>query len=92
MSVRHPIIAVTGSAGSGLSTVQDAFAKIFLRERINAAFVHGNSFRRYTPEEVEKIFVEAAAKGRPISHFGPEANLFDRLESLFRNTRAVGQG
>lgn len=92
MSVRHPIIAVTGSAGSGTTTVQTAFAKIFLREHINPSFVHGNSFRRYTPEEVEEIFVEAAARGRPISHFGPEANLFDRLESLFREYSRCGTG
>lgn len=92
MSVRHPIIAVTGSSGSGTSTVQDAFARMFQREKINPAFVHGNSFRRYTPEQVKKIFREAALQGRPISHFGPEANLFDRLEGLFREYSRTGSG
>lgn len=92
MSIKHPIIAVTGSSGAGTSSVQDAFADIFMREGINAAFVHGNSFRRFTPKQVEKAFREAAEQGRPISHFGPEANYFDRLESLFREYARQGTG
>ncbi|MGD8559418.1 MAG: phosphoribulokinase [Gammaproteobacteria bacterium] len=92
MSIKHPIIAVTGSSGAGTSSVQDAFADIFMRESINAAFVHGNSFRRFTPAEVEKVFREAAEQGRPISHFGPEANYFDRLEGLFREYARSGTG
>ncbi len=92
MSSIHPIIAVTGSAGAGTSTVQNAFADIFRREKIHAAFVHGNSFRRFTPKEVEKVFPAAAERGKPISHFGPEANYFDRLEGLFREYARSGTG
>lgn len=92
MSTNHPIIAVTGSSGSGVSTVQKAFVEIFRRDAINAAFVHGNSFRRFTPNQVETVFTEAAEKGRPISHFGPEANYFDRLESLFKEYARSGTG
>jgi phosphoribulokinase len=72
--------------------VQNAFADIFRREKIHAAFVHGNSYRRFTPQEVEKVFREAAERGRPISHFGPEANHFDRLEGLFREYARSGTG
>ena len=92
MSARHPIIAVTGSSGSGTSTVQEAFAHIFRREQINATFVGGNSFRRFVPDEVPVVFKDAADHGTPISHFGPEANLFDRLESLFREYARTGHG
>ena len=92
MSSKHPIIAVTGSSGAGTSTVQHAFADIFRRQQINAAFIHGNSYRRYTPEQVELLFREAAEKGKPISHFGPEANYFDRLEGLFREYARSGTG
>ena len=92
MSARHPIIAVTGSSGAGTSTVQNAFADIFRREKIHAAFVHGNSYRRFTPQEVDQIFREAAESGKPISHFGPEANYFDRLEGLFREYARNGTG
>lgn len=92
MSVRHPIIAVTGSAGAGTSTVQDAFSRIFIREKVNAVVVHGNSFRRFTPDQVPIKFKEAADRGKPISHFGPEANHLDRLESLFREYSRSGTG
>ena len=92
MSAIHPIIAITGSSGAGISTAQNAFVEIFIREGINAAFVHGNSFRRFTPEQVETVFTEAAERGRPISHFGPEANYFDRLESLFKEYARSGTG
>jgi phosphoribulokinase len=92
MSVNHPIIAVTGSSGSGTTTVQRAFEKIFQREGINAFYVPGNSFRRYTRDEVPQVFEEAAEKGKPISHFGPESNLLDRLEGLFREYSRTGTG
>lgn len=92
MSAKHPIIAVTGSSGSGITTVQKVFADIFRKEAIHAAFVHGNSFRRFTAEEVTKVFKQAAEKGQPISHYGPEANLFDRLESLFKEYARSGTG
>ena len=92
MSVRHPIIAVTGSSGAGTSMVQDAFARMFLREKLKPVIVNGNSFRRYTPKQVNKLFREAAEQGKPISHFGPEANLFDRLEGLFREYSRTGSG
>ena len=92
MSARHPIIAVTGSSGAGTSTVQNAFADIFRREKIHAAFVHGNSYRRFTSQEVDQVFREAAESGKPISHFGPESNYFDRLEGLFREYARSGTG
>ena len=92
MSAKHPIIAITGSSGAGTSTTQHAFMDIFLRESINAAFIHGNSFRRFTPDQVGKVFHDAAKEGRPISHFGPEANYFDRLESLFKEYARSGTG
>ena len=92
MSATHPIIAITGSSGSGTSTVKTAFEHIFIREQIHATFVAGNSYRRFTAEEVPVMFKEAADKGKPISHFGPEANLFDRLEGLFREYARTGSG
>ena len=92
MSKKHPIIAVTGSSGAGTSTVQEAFADIFRREKIQAAYVHGNSFRRFTPTQVSHVFKDSAEKGHPISHFGPETNYFDRLEVLFREYARCGTG
>jgi phosphoribulokinase len=92
MSVRHPIIAVTGSTGAGRTTVRRAFQDIFLREGISAVFVEGNGFRRYDREAMRDKVREASAAGRPISHFGPRANLFDRLEGLFREYSRTATG
>ena len=33
MSVKHPIIAVTGSSGAGTTSVMRTFAQIFRRDR-----------------------------------------------------------
>jgi phosphoribulokinase len=93
MSRAHPVIAITGSSGAGTSTVTDTFAQIFAREGISAAVVHGDSFHRYDREGMKRAHLEAAAAGRPeLSHFGPEANLFDDLEALFRRYGEDGSG
>jgi phosphoribulokinase len=93
MSVKHPIIAVTGSSGAGTTTVQNAFAHIFRRENVNAAFVEGDSFHRHDRAEMKKAIAESERGGsRPISHFGAEANLFEELESLFRQYGETGSG
>jgi phosphoribulokinase len=93
MSVKHPIIAVTGSSGAGTTTVQNAFAYIFRRENVNAAFVEGDSFHRYDRAEMKNAIARSERSGRrPMSHFGPEANLFEQLESLFRQYGETGTG
>jgi len=92
MSAAHPIIAITGSSGAGTSTIRDAFAEIFLREKIRAAFVSGDSFLRYDRKEMAEAIKAANKKNRPISHFGPDVNRFDLLEKLFKIYSETGQG
>lgn len=92
MSHRHPIVAVTGSSGAGTTTVRHAFRDIFRRENITAVFVQGDSFRRFDRHEMKRAVDESIAAGRPISHFGPEANLFDKMEELFRTYAETGTG
>jgi phosphoribulokinase len=93
MSVRHPIIAITGSSGAGTTTVTTTFEQIFRREGVNAAIVEGDSFHRYDRLEMRALIAEANARGRSdVSHFGPEANLFAELEALFRSYGADGTG
>ncbi|MCB1887665.1 MAG: phosphoribulokinase [Rhodocyclaceae bacterium] len=85
MSMKHPIIAVTGSSGAGTTTVKHTFEAIFHRENVNAAIVEGDSFHRYTRDDMKRLIEAAESEGkRGISHFGPEANLFEDLEGLFR--------
>ncbi|MCG8325394.1 MAG: phosphoribulokinase, partial [Thiotrichales bacterium] len=47
MSVKHPIVAVTGSSGSGTTNVKTAFEAIFRHEAIKAAMIEGDCFHRY---------------------------------------------
>ena len=93
MSRKHPIIAVTGSSGAGTSVVTQTFRHIFRREEINAVTVEGDSFHRYDREEMKREIAKAEKNGqRAISHFGPEANLFQELETLFRQYSDNGTG
>ena len=92
MSKQHPIVAVTGSAGAGTTTVRHAFGDIFRHQGISAQFVKGDSFHRYGPAEMEQRIAESSQRGHPISFFGPEANHFDKLENLFQQYAANGNG
>ncbi len=93
MSIKHPIISVTGSSGAGTTSVRHTFEHIFHRENIKAAFVQGDAFHRYGRAEMEAAMAAAAKKGNPnYSHFGPDANLFEDLETLFKTYAATGSG
>lgn len=93
MSAKHPIIAVTGSSGAGTTSVMRTFEQIFRREGVRAAFVEGDSFHRYDRAEMKQKMAEALARGdQHFSHFGPDANLFDELEALFRTYAETGCG
>jgi phosphoribulokinase len=93
MSVKHPVIAVTGSSGAGTTTVMKAFAHIFRREGLNAQVIEGDSFHRYDRAQMRER-VQAADRGNaePISHFGPEANLLSELATTFEEYGAAGGG
>ncbi len=93
MSAKHPIIAITGSSGAGTTTVTTTFQQIFRREGVNAVIVEGDAFHRYDRQEMRAKMAEAQKKGRMhFSHFGPEANLFEELETLFRAYAESGSG
>ncbi len=93
MSARHPIIGVTGSSGAGTTSVMRTFEQIFRRERVNAAFVEGDSFHRYDRAAMKQKMAEALERGdHRFSHFGAEANLFAELEALFRSYGESGRG
>jgi phosphoribulokinase len=93
MSQRHPIIAVTGSSGAGTTSVMRTFERIFRRENVTAAFLEGDSFHRFDRAEMKQKMAEAVERGDTrFSHFGPEANLFEELEDLFRGYGETGHG
>ncbi len=92
MSEKYPIIAVTGSSGAGTSTVKTAMEHIFRREQINPVIVEGDSFHRYNRVDMKEAIKKSEEQGRYLSHFGADANLFDKLEELFRNYSESGGG
>jgi phosphoribulokinase len=93
MTIKHPIIAVTGSSGAGTTSVTRTFNWIFKREGINAAIVEGDAFHRYNRVEMRALLAEAARDGNEhLSHFGPSTNLFPELETLFRTYGESGRG
>jgi phosphoribulokinase len=93
MSVRHPIIAVTGSSGAGTTTVRDTFSHIFTREQIAATYIEGDAFHRHDRVAMRKAMTDAAANGNAhFSHFSPEANLLEELEAVFEEYARTGSG
>jgi len=93
MSAKHPVIVVTGSSGAGTTTVKNAFEHMFHREGINAAVIEGDAFHRYDRLTMKEKVAEAAEKGvMDLSHFGPDANIFDKLEALFKSYGESGTG
>ena len=92
MSKKHPIVAVTGSSGAGTSGVKTAFEFIFRDEGVIPAFIEGDSFHRYNRREMDAAVKKAQEQNSYITHFGPEGNLFDELESLFKGYAESGSG
>ena len=92
MSELHPIVAATGSSGSGTSSVKTAFEHIFRREGINPAIVEGDSFHRFDRATMEAEVERAEARGQSLTHFGPAGNLLGELETLFRTYAENGAG
>ncbi len=90
MSRRHPIIAVTGASGAGTTHTGQIFSRLFASEELTAAMVSGDSFHRYTREQMARL----AAKGQfgERNHFAPAANHVDKLEALFYDYGHTGSG
>ena len=92
MSELHPIVAVTGSSGAGTSSAKTAFERIFQRAGINPAVIEGDSFHRHDRKQMEWEAEKAALQGKTLTHFGPDGNLLDELETLFRAYGEHGSG
>ncbi len=92
MSKQHPVVAITGSSGAGTTTVKKAFEHIFLRENIKPLIIEGDSFHKYDRAEMKKNVKREDKKGNKFfSHFGPNANLFDKIAETFKAYGETGQ-
>lgn len=92
MSKKHPVIAITGSSGAGTSTVKTAFEHLFWRLKIKASIIEGDSYHSYDRKRMAKLLKEGDGDRRALSHFGPRANLFDKLEETFKAYSETGNG
>lgn len=93
MSNKFPVIAITGSSGAGTSTVKETFEKIFKRENVTAAFIEGDAFHKYDRAGMKQKVAEEEEKGNQnFSHFSPEANELEILESVFEEYGRKGKG
>jgi len=92
MSSRNPIIAVTGSSGAGTSTTTASFEHIFRTLGINAVNVEGDSFHRFSRQEMDMEKRKAQESRTNISYFGNLANDFNALEQLFCDYGGTGRG
>jgi phosphoribulokinase len=91
MSQKHPVIVVTGSSGAGTTTAKRAFENIFRRENIRAAVIEGDSLHSLDRMAFRAAAAEAAKTGHnTFSHFGPEANHFDKIEEMFKQYGSTG--
>ncbi|WP_313349398.1 phosphoribulokinase [Paracoccus sp. (in: a-proteobacteria)] len=93
MSKKHPIISVTGSSGSGTTTIKNTFDQIFRREKITAVSIEGDAFHRYDRAAM-KAELERRTQGgdHTFSHFSIEANKLGKLEQVFRQYGETGTG
>ncbi len=92
MSRKHPVVVVTGSSGAGTSTVRKALESIFHRQKIRPVVIEGDSFHRYDRAAMQQKMEAASRAGIGFSHFGADANQFERLEQLFRSYGESGGG
>jgi phosphoribulokinase len=93
VSVKHPIVAITGSSGAGTTTVMKSFQHIFRREQIKAQILEGDSMHRYNRLEMREAMKQQQAAGNTaFSHFSPEANILAELADIFQKFGETGTG
>ncbi len=92
MSCQHPIVAVTGSSGSGSPVVTTVITQVLQRLGSRFAIIDGDGFHRYGRREFIDVLKREMAQGKYLSHFSPETNHLDKLESLFKEFSKSGRG
>jgi phosphoribulokinase len=93
MSMKHPIISVTGSSGAGTSTVKNTFDQIFRREGVKSVSIEGDAFHRFNRAEMKaELEKRLAENDHSFSHFSYDANELDELEKVFSTFGETGAG
>lgn len=93
MSVKHPIVAITGSSGAGTTTVMKSFQHIFRREHIKAQVLEGDSMHRLNRVDMRaQMKAMQEDSNQSFSHFSPDANLLGELAHTFEQFGQSGTG
>ncbi|MGH8444273.1 MAG: phosphoribulokinase [Solimonas sp.] len=92
MSVKHPIVGITGASGAGTSTAVKAFTRLFGELNVEGALVEGDAFHAYDRQQLRRTLERARIRGENFSLFSPGANLLERLEGLLREYGERGTG
>lgn len=90
MSEKFPIIAITGSSGSGTHKVCGVFSHIAWRQKINPLVISGSGFHRYNRDEMNQM--AASDNDKPLTHFSPAGNDLESLERLLKSFSNNGTG
>ena len=88
MSAKNPIIAITGSSGAGTTTTTSAIKHIFRSLNIQAAFIEGDSFHRYTRPEMDKKIREAQQENKHMINVVIHAT-HNRIHNSFTRMAAI---
>ena len=72
MSIRHPIIGVTGSSGAGTSTALRVFERLFAEMQLKPAIVEGDAFHAVDREQ-NKAAIERARQKQQAARSGTAA-------------------
>ncbi|ABL01808.1 Phosphoribulokinase [Candidatus Ruthia magnifica str. Cm (Calyptogena magnifica)] len=92
MSKKHPVIVVIGSSGAGTTFIKRAFEHIFRKESINPLILEGDSFHKYDRTSMKENVKKQEDLGNNFfSHFGPDANLFEKIEQTFKDYGKTGK-
>lgn len=90
MSEAFPIVAITGSSGSGAGEVGEIFEHLAWRLKFRYLLVDGSAFHRHERAEMRRM--QATEEGRNLTHFSPEGNRLDELQQLFIQFSEAGGG
>lgn len=92
MSIKHPVVSVTGSSGAGTTFVKKAFEKIFAKKNLKVCVVEGDSFHKFERSDMKSAVEKSRGTGKVLTHFSENANHFDKLEALFKQYGEDGTG
>jgi len=90
MSKKHPVIALP-FVRRRHNHVKIAFEHIFIR-KTSSTVIEGDSFHSLNRAHSRKPEKKPSSGQHHFSHFGPEANHFDKIEALFKSYGETGTG